>query len=375
MSPRSSNAGDGDASIVVVDDDAKIRHLLAQGLYAAGYDVHAFASGEEALAEVGSNGSYDAALVDLNLPGMDGIETLKKLKERAGAVFFPGILITGEEDQDERVRGFKAGCDEYLSKPVRLYELRARLETLLARRNQHLELLRANEQLREMQERKKVLAALVVHDLRNPLSALQGNIELLREELPDAAGDVGDMLEDCQTLAAKALSMVASILDVEELEEGLLSAVPHDCKLHELVAQVTRHHSATLKARELVLENQIARDLVARLDRDLFGRMLENLLDNSVRYATRKGRVVVSAEIVGDRLEIRVGNDGPPVPADERDKIFGRYYRIEARRSGARANRGLGLYFCKLVAEAHGGSLVVIELPDLPTCFVVRIPQ
>jgi signal transduction histidine kinase len=365
---------DGDARILVVDDDAKVRHLLAQGLYAAGYDVHAFGSGEEALAHV-ADGGCDAALVDLRLPGIDGIETLRKLKERSGPVFFPGILITGEDDQDERIRGFKAGCDEYLSKPVRLYELRARLETLLARRNQHLELLRANEQLRDMQERKKVLAALVVHDLRNPLSALQGNIELLVEELHGGVGDAKDILEDCQTLAAKALSMVASILDVEELEEGLLSAVPAEARLHDLVAQVARHHAATLRARELHLDNRVAPALATRIDRDLVGRMIENLLDNSVRYATRKGQVVVAAEIERGWLEIRVGNDGPPVPADERDKIFGRYYRIEARRSGARSNRGLGLYFCKLVAEAHGGNIIVTELPDLPTCFVVRIPQ
>ncbi len=374
MSDRTAGAGDGDYAILVVDDDSKIRHLLAQGLYAAGYDVHAFASGEEALTHA-ADVSFDAALVDLKLPGIDGIETLRRLKERAGPVFFPAILITGEEDTDERVRGFKAGCDEYLSKPVRLYELRARLETLLARRSQHLQLLRANEQLRDLQERKKVLAALVVHDLRNPLSALQGNIELLAEELTGATGDVREMIDDCLTLSGKALSMVASILDVEELEEGLLSASPTEVRLHELAAAVTRHHAATVRARELTLDNRIPPDLVARLDVDLVGRMVENLLDNSVRYASRRGRVVLAAEQVGGQLEIRVGNDGPAVPDAERDKIFGRYYRIEARRSGARANRGLGLYFCKLVAEAHGGRISVQELADLPTCFVVRIPQ
>jgi len=364
--------GDGDARILVVDDDAKVRHLLAQGLYAAGYDVHAFASGEEALAE---QGEFDAALVDLNLPGIDGIETLRRLKQRCGPVFFPAILITGEEAVDERIRGFKAGCDEYLVKPVRLYELRARLETLLTRRTQHLELMRANEQLRDMQDRKKVLAGLVVHDLRNPLSALQGNIELLGEELVDPPDLVREILGDCHTLAAKALSMVASILDVEELEEGLLNAAPVPTRVHPLISGVTRHHSATLKARELALDVRVDPDLSARLDPELVGRVVENLLDNAVRYASRKGKVVVAASLRDGLLDIRVGNDGPPVPAEERDKIFGRYYRIEARRSGARANRGLGLYFCKLVAEAHGGTISVEELPETPTCFVVRIPQ
>jgi signal transduction histidine kinase len=71
---------------------------------------------------------------------------------------------------------------------------------------------------------------------------------------------------------------------------------------------------------------------------------------------------------------IRVGNDGPPVPVEQRAAIFDRYHRLEARRAGARANRGLGLYFCKLATEAHGGTILVEEIADLPACFTVRLP-
>jgi signal transduction histidine kinase len=81
------------------------------------------------------------------------------------------------------------------------------------------------------------------------------------------------------------------------------------------------------------------------------------------------------AEREGSDLVIRVGNNGPPVPEAERPRIFGRYYRLEARREGARANRGLGLYFCKLVADAHRGTIEVESRPELPACFVLRVPQ
>jgi signal transduction histidine kinase len=74
-------------------------------------------------------------------------------------------------------------------------------------------------------------------------------------------------------------------------------------------------------------------------------------------------------------FEIAVGNDGPPVPEAEREKIFGRYFQVEARRAAARANRGLGLYFCKLAAEAHGGTIHVEERGELGAVFVVRIPE
>nr|MBA2540683.1 ATP-binding protein [Deltaproteobacteria bacterium] len=76
-----------------------------------------------------------------------------------------------------------------------------------------------------------------------------------------------------------------------------------------------------------------------------------------------------------DCLEIAVGNNGPAVPVAERDAIFGRYFQVEARRAAARANRGLGLYFCKLAVEAHGGTIHVESRPGLGTVFVIRLPD
>jgi signal transduction histidine kinase len=165
------------------------------------------------------------------------------------------------------------------------------------------------------------------------------------------------------------------LLDVEELEEGLLIAEPIEANVAEFCEHAARHHGATIKMRNLSLEFHVDPALTARLDVDLVGRLVENLLDNAVRYAPRKGRVVVTGEREADTLVLRVGNEGPPVPEAERARIFERYYRIDARRSGARANRGLGLYFCKLVAEAHGGSIAVESLPELPACFAVYLPQ
>jgi K+-sensing histidine kinase KdpD len=112
-----------------------------------------------------------------------------------------------------------------------------------------------------------------------------------------------------------------------------------------------------------------------RLDRELFGRVLENLLDNGARYAPRGGRVAVSGGRDGRGVEIAIGNSGPPVPPAEREAIFGRYFQIEARRAAARKNRGLGLYFCKLAVEAHGGTIHVEERGALGAVFVVRIPE
>jgi signal transduction histidine kinase len=233
---------------------------------------------------------------------------------------------------------------------------------------------------RELREKKRVLAALVVHDLRSPLSAIHGYLELLREELDVQERDPATLrslgyLDDATTLVHKALGLVATILDVDELEDGILRAHVAAVQPFDLIDRAKAGNRAHFEVRQLAFDVTCDPALVAHFDRDLVGRILENLVDNAARYAPRGGCCAVAVTLADSTLEIAVGNNGPPVPDLDRDAIFGRYFQVEARRAAARANRGLGLYFCKLAAEAHGGTIHVEERGDLGAVFVVRLPQ
>jgi two-component system, OmpR family, heavy metal sensor histidine kinase CusS len=229
---------------------------------------------------------------------------------------------------------------------------------------------------RELREKKRVLAALVVHDLRSPLSAVQGYLHLLKEEVgEDATFVVKQYIDDANLLVGKALSLVATILDVDELEDGILRAMPQPVKLTELIDRARAGNRAHFEVRQLRCDVDVEPEFVVRIDRDLFSRVIENLLDNATRYAPRGGRCAISARRDERGVEITIGNSGPPVPATERDAIFGRYFQVERRRASARANRGLGLYFCKLAVEAHGGTIHVEERGDLGAVFVVQLPE
>lgn len=227
---------------------------------------------------------------------------------------------------------------------------------------------------RELRDKKRVLAALVVHDLRSPLAAALGYIHMLREELGEPTASVKGYLDDTETLLGKALGLVSTILDVDELEDGMLHAVLSPVRLVDLIDRARVGNRAHFEVRQLRCEVEIDPDLVVPLDADLFGRVLENLIDNASRYAPRGGRCVISARRENGALEIAIGNDGPPVPPADREQIFGRYFQVERRRASARANRGLGLYFCRLALEAHGGSIHVEERGELGAVFVARLP-
>lgn len=225
----------------------------------------------------------------------------------------------------------------------------------------------------ELRRKKRALAALVVHDLRSPLSGALAYLDLIRAEADPAKQRA--LVDDARELVTKALSLVATILDVDELEDGILRANPQKLTLATTITESWTTALAGTARRDVRLECAVAPELEVEIDHDLFNRVLENLFDNAIRYAPHGGRVAAAATATNGTLELTVGNDGPAVPVAEREAIFGRYHQLEARRAAARANRGLGLYFCRLAVEAHGGVITVEERPDLPTTFVVRVAQ
>lgn len=229
----------------------------------------------------------------------------------------------------------------------------------------------------ELREKRRKLAALVVHDLRSPLAGISGCLQLLREELLSAGAcppRAMSYIEDANALVDRTLGLVATILDVDELEEGILQVAPVPVRMVEMIERTRTGIRAHYEVRQLRFEPSCDPDLVVRLDPDLFWRVFENLLDNAARFAPRGGRCTLSVVRDGDEVEIAIGNNGPPVPPAERETIFGRFYQVEARRAAARANRGLGLFFCKLAVEAHGGTIHVEERGELGCVFVIRLP-
>jgi len=239
-----------------------------------------------------------------------------------------------------------------------------------------------SDSARELREKKRVLASLVVHDLRSPLSAIHGYLQLLRDEISESVSAEGSgsskalsYVDDAATLVAKALSLVATILDVDEMEDGILRAQVAPVRIRELIEPARSGNRAHFEVRNLRLELDCDPEMIVKLDRDLFARVIENLLDNATRYAPRGGRCAIRVDRIAGGTEIAIGNNGPPVPPSDREAIFGRYFQVEARRAAARANRGLGLYFCKLAVEAHGGTIHVEERGDLGAVFVVKLPE
>lgn len=220
------------------------------------------------------------------------------------------------------------------------------------------------------------LVASMVHDLKNPLSALAGNLALLREELGerDPGAVATRCLGDAVALCDRVLRMVQALADVDAAERGAMRVRPERTSIRAMVEHAVTSVVVDAGTREQTVEVDLPEVLDADVDGRLLGTVIQNLVDNAVRYAPRRGRVVVHAEVSDAGLTLWVGNSGPALTAGERAAVFQPNFRIAERAAGARRGRDFGLYFGRVVIEAHGGTLTYDSKPGLPAVFVVTIP-
>lgn len=220
----------------------------------------------------------------------------------------------------------------------------------------------------EREEFRREATHLLVHDLKNALAVATVNLELVGR-----AGTFDEeALTDAREAVRRAGALTTDLLDVARLEETRVvpSLVPVD--LADLVRGIFERRRAIAREREIELAVEPARDAKVPADPELLARVLENIVANALRYTPRGGVIRARMVDVGARPTLHIGNSGPPVPAEKRAVIFEKNVRLESA-NGAR-NYGLGLYFARLVMEAHGGSIAVEATPELPAVFVLSFP-
>lgn len=219
---------------------------------------------------------------------------------------------------------------------------------------------------------KHEMTSLVVHDLKNVMQVIVSNVELALDEV-DASSELDAMLHDAKDGASRALRLIANLMDVSRLENRALPLNLESLDIDGLCRAATRHRSAQLRAKQIALEIRSPGAACAMGDSELVQRVLDNVLDNAVRYTPCGGRIVLAVTPAGDRVRIAIGNTGTPIPAEHRHHIFEKYGRSTQLGDKRGLNAGLGLYFCRLAIAAHGGSIRIESTPELPTVFVIEL--
>jgi two-component system, sensor histidine kinase and response regulator len=356
--------------ILVVDDEPRNRFLLRACLEDKETTILEAESGEQALAMIEED-EPDLILLDVMMPGMDGFETTRKIKDRAGEGFLPVVLVTALTDRESRLRGLEMGADEFLTKPIDTHELKVRVRNLLALRDKELTLRKRNLNVLELMRFRDEMSALLIHDLKNPTAIVELSLDFLERQMPELAPAASEAMADARGATVRIGRIVNNMLDLVRMEADRLVLHRAPTRPALLLNQVAEVRASLARKHSVKLELHADDKLEINADVDLITRVIENVVDNSLQHVPDGGRILLTAEARGESATMMIGNDGPPVPKQLREAIFDKYGREEKR--GTRRNLGLGLYFCRLAMEAHGGRIWVSDEP-MPAVFGLELP-
>ena len=353
--------------VLVVDDDPRVRRAVAGGLTRVGFHVVTADDGGPAILQAQAT-PPDLALVDLGMPtsGLIVVRHLKKVQGQSVHV----TVLSGRDDEATRLAAFDAGADDFLVKPLSVAELRKRLIAAARSQQAYVEARLAGERADRLLAYGSEAAALLAHDLNNGLAVALSNITYLSEVL-----NVGDDEQQAIASTLRALrrmsGLVANFVDISRFEDAAVKPRCAPVDLRELLLDVAAVHGPSIGRG---VRHEVVCDPALRgsFDAALIERVLHNLVGNAVRYCNANGKILLEArtweredDLPG--VEIIVQNTGPAIPAETAQNLFSKYGK------GSNGKRGMGLYFCRLACEAHGGAIEHETREDGPA-FLIRLP-
>ena len=367
--------------VLLVDDEADFLESLGQRLALRGLPVVTAASGPRAL-EIINTEEVDVVVLDVRMPGMDGIECLRRIKE--GHPHIEVVMLTGHADLQSSLEGMRFGFFDYLTKPVRLEHLiekiqeafeRGRGEQVAAREtftDKLQEHMIVADRLASLGE----LAASIAHEINNPLAIISESAGWLRSRLE--RGDIPE--EELKTTVDRALSKIESAVDrAARISQNFLSfsrgpdTIARSFDLGDLAAEV----------RELTLRPAVAANIEINVRRAPSGegtivtdpyqlrQVLLNLVTNALHAVARDGTVEIVVEDGPEHASIAVVDSGPGIAEEHIEHIFEPFFTTKKEGHGT----GLGLAVSRGIVEKLGGRLEVENRPGSGCTFRVVLPK
>jgi signal transduction histidine kinase len=353
--------------ILVADDVEANVELLFDQLATLGYRVVTATDGPSAL-EACSTQHPDLCILDVSMPAgtlavddrSTGFEVCRRIKRDPRTARIPVIFITALNDTTDRVKAIEAGGDDFLTKPHNRQILSARVRSLLRLKFATDALEESYRKLRELEKVRDDLMKMIVHDLKTPLTAILGTIEMVMDgDFGVITADVRRALVNADLKGQELLDLIQDLLEVARIEEttialDLMPIVP-DVFLNELVTEWSLRFEQ--EGATVTLE-AIPGLPTLHADHGMLRRVFGNLLQNAITHSARAVHISLAARRDGpEHVLFTVADDGPGIPPEYHEVIFRKFERVKHAAAPRVRSSGLGLAFCKLAVEAHGGRI------------------
>ncbi len=356
--------------------------LIKTILEEEGYTVSTAENGASALAQLEAS-SCDLVLLDLMMPGMDGYEVTKRIRDNASMQQYIPILLITAHDAPNVAKGLDLGADDFIRKPVTVDELLARVRSLL--RLKH-----SIDERDEIARQREDFVSRLTHDLRTPLVAADRVLMLFQE---GALGALSPQIQEVIAIMARSntnlLAMVNTLLEVYRFEAGRKTLAFQPVNLRQLLDEVVGELMPLAQAKSLSMNLVVAEETtISHImgDRLELHRLFTNLIGNAIKFtdsgsvnirlssAIENGKSFESLTFenstANDYIIIEIEDTGSGIPAEEQATLFERFRQGSHKSSGS----GLGLYLSRRIVEAHKGTIQVKSEFGKGSIFIVMLP-
>jgi len=356
-----------EARILVVDDEKGIRDFLFKALPRMGrFSVELAGSAEEALKKI-EQGNFDLVLTDLKMPNTDGLKLVDEITKSKPEVLT--VLMSGYGTIDSVLEAMKRGASDYLTKPFNLEEMAVRIQKVLEQgqrfvklRDFAIQLERANQELRKIDEMKSEFISVASHELRTPLAAIKNAVHLI---LNRKTGEINDTQAKFLSMAERNINRLTNILndllDLSRIESGKIEMKIEELDLKGPIEFILSTLKPQADGKSIQLQMGVPPELpLVYGDRGHIEQILMNLAGNALKFTPEGGQVSVWVKPwngEGDMVAISVQDSGIGIPQDQLEKVFEKFYQVESSLNRSVTGTGLGLAITRGLVEAHKGKI------------------
>lgn len=359
--------------VLVVDDEMHNRELLRDLLEVRGHSVTEAVNGREALV-LAAQVMPHAILLDIMMPEMDGFEVCQQLKANPVTAPIPVLMITALSDRDDRLKGIEVGASDFLSKPVDTRDLELRTRNAIHSKQLYDCLQESFQKLQNLERLRDNLTHMIVHDMRSPLQGIFGNLEVLEISLGESlAADDKGCLQAAISAANKLIEMVSSVLDVSRMEAGQMPLCRETCDLGQVAEESVKLLGGLFEHSPVVIEHPLE-GCGAICDKMIVRRFISNLLGNAAKFSPRGCEIRLSIQPLADTFKVSVIDRGPGIPPEDHAQIFEKFGQAKLGAPRVTYSSGLGLTFCKMAVEQHGGQIGVESVLGHGSTFWFTLP-
>ncbi len=350
--------------ILIVEDEKFNREIMARRLSTGNYQLRFAVDGQQALDMVAEK-VPDLILLDIMLPEIMGLQVLHTLRQQYSMVDLPIIMATAIDEDERIVRALELGANDYISKPINFPILIARLQTQLS--------------LKQLSAMNTEFLTSASHDLRKPIAVIQDIAASSRSLLLSHQSlNSDDLLQRFETIsnAAHFINTISDcVLDTQAGGFAQIRLTKIPLQIEPLILEVIhRHHGQASKKRINLINKTDAHIPRVEADRSRIAQVLDNLVDNAIKFCSENDTITVSTNVNADSLSIIVSDTGPGLEESDFENLFKKHAQLSNKPTSNEITRGLGLATCKQLIDLHGGEIDAMNNSEHGVSFWFSLP-